>query len=285
MTSITFATHVLSIRLGLRSRFKSILWEGYSRRNEIWLASSQQSFFSTRQNQSIDDDKISGPTQTTLLYKRDSSRSFFPRVLLTFSGLHTSYWLWYAFDFTPAINAKGIESLFIDPTLGYCGLGLSIFMSTGAVLYPKSLIEEIVLSEDKGSGEDTLFVQTYSLPFVTPSSPKKYPVGSLVLDSHNDAMKAVQDYHGDIRKLSGYIPLKAEKSRVNHLLHFTENKVEVEVKDPRLLLQALVPPTIGNILSPMKPKEKIISVEHLKANLSSKTKQKRLHKKRKLRKR
>lgn len=284
MTLIAFATHALSPRSGFSTRYTATLWNIHSKRNEIGLASSHRSLFNTRQNPSKDDDTTPAQSQSILLYKRDASRSMFPRAILTFSGLHTSYWLWYVFDFTPTINTKGIEALVIDPTLGYAGLGLSIFMSMGALLYPKSLIEEISLSDDKVPGERSLFVQTYSLPFVTPSSPKKYPVGSIVLDSHNDAMKVMSDYHGDIRKLSGYLPLQAEKSYVNYLLHFTKDKVEEEVKHPSLLLQALVPPAIGNILSPVKQKERIMSMEQHQPELIRKTKQRRLHKKRKSKK-
>ena len=263
MTTVrsNFARKILQSQLYCSPR-QGPLWNLFINGNNYRLPSSQRLFSNTYQNLSKSDDRDVS-TQSILLYKRDASRSLFPRLLLLFTTFHSSYWLWYTLDFTPTINARNIESVLIDPTVGYCGLGLSILMSVGALLYPKSLIEEIRLAE---SGEKSVFLRTYSLPFVTPSSPKRFPIGCVVLDSHNDAMKVINEYHGDIRKLEGYIPLQADNYYVNYLLHFGENTAETEVKDARLLFQTIVPSVAGTSLPPV-PDEG----EHLRTSKKGKS--------------
>ena len=206
----------------------------------------------------IDASKKSSSTSTstsTLLYKAVPSKAHFPRGLLAFTTIHTSYWTWYLVDFTPALKAAAVDPSTVDSTVAYLGLGLSIFMSIGSILYPTSLLSELSLSKkdkDKddekgtttgaGAGADHVVeIKTYSLPFVQPSrSSTEYKLGELVVDSPNDVTKILTDYNGDFSKFPGHLALHAKGKYTNLLMNVNEHSKE-EIMDNDLLLETLKP--------------------------------------------
>ena len=206
----------------------------------------------------IDAAKKSSSTSTsTLLYKAVPSKAHFPRGLLAFTTIHTSYWTWYLVDFTPALKAAAVDPSTVDSTVAYLGLGLSIFMSIGSILYPTSLLSELSLSKkdkDKddekgtttgagaGAGADHVVeIKTYSLPFVQPSSSStEYKLGELVVDSPNDVTKIITDYNGDFSKFPGHLALHAKGKNTNLLMNVNEHSKE-EIMDNDLLLETLKP--------------------------------------------
>ena len=188
---------------------------------------------------------------STLLYKRNPSKAFFPRALLSLSTVHTGYWTWYVCDFTPHVQTAvqvattsaitDASSITIDTTVGYVGLGLAIFMSIGSALYPTSLIQEIQLKEpiivgksdydhdqDKhSSASATLQIRTYSLPFITPSSTvTQYNVGDVLIDSPNDTKEIITKGGGDISYFNGYLPLHVEGRYINLLLQLSDSDMK-----------------------------------------------------------
>jgi len=173
---------------------------------------------------------------STLLYKANSSKARFPRGLFGFSIIHSGYWSWYVLDFTPALKTAAVDPSTIDSTVGYFGLGLSIFMSIGSMVYPKSLVSEISINEANRS----LQVKTFTLPFVTPSKPVEYQVGDLVIDSPNDVTKILTQYNGMISGFPGHMALHAEGKHTNLLLNIKEDANE-EIFDSKMLLQSLMP--------------------------------------------
>lgn len=177
---------------------------------------------------------------STIMYKAQNSRANFPRGILAFSGLNSAYWTWYVVDFAPSIQATtGIAAAEADNTVGYLGLGLSIFMSLGSMLYPKSLINEIALVKKNGTN-DVLAVKTYNIPLVFPSKSIIYPLGNLVIDSPNDVTRIISEYDGDIGRFPGHLALHAENKYTNLLISLDKNSSnEVFKKD--LLLKCLTP--------------------------------------------
>jgi len=175
-------------------------------------------------------------SKSTLLYKANSSKARFPRGLFGFSLVHSGYWSWYVLDFTPALKATAVDPSTIDSTVGYLGLGLSIFMSIGSMIYPKSLVSEISLNEANRS----LQVKTFSVPFVMPSKPVEYQLGDLVIDSPNDVTKILTDYNGLISMFPGHMALHAEGKFTNLLMNMKEDANE-EILENKLLLQSLMP--------------------------------------------
>lgn len=195
---------------------------------------------------------LSPTTKSTLLYKAKSSKATFPRSLLGFTTVHAGYWSWYVFDFTPSLQSSAVITDPIDPTVGYIGLGLSIFMSIGSMVYPKSLICEISKSKtasvesDAGSTTQHLHVKTFGLPFVLPSSKStQYELGDIVIDSPNDVTKILTEYNGYMGKFPGHIAIHAEGTYTNLLMNMTEEDADEEIMDGELLLQSLMPGQTG----------------------------------------
>ena len=209
----------------------------------------------------------SSTKSNVVLYKSHSSKSFFPRALLSLSTIHTGYWIWYVCDFTPFVQEQALSSAAnaaavgttesavdittsissIDNTVGYVGLGLAIFMSAASLIYPTSLVQEIQLVTQpdtktttttttpgtlSSSSSPTLQIRTYSLPFITPS-PKtiNYKLGDLLIDSPTDVKEIITKYRGDISQYDGYLPLHAEGRYINLLLQLSDqgkNKKDVD---------------------------------------------------------
>lgn len=225
------------------------------------------------------EDDEAAQSKSTLLYKANSSKARFPRGLVGFSLVHTGYWSWYVLDFTPALKATAVDPSTIDSTVGYLGLGLSIFMSIGSMIYPKSLVSEISLNEANRS----LQVKTFSLPFVMPSKPVEYQLGDLVIDSPNDVTKILTDYNGLISGFPGHMALHAEGKFTNLLMNMKEDADE-EILENKLLLQSLMPGQAKGLLSNATSNRKKVDGENTE-NDAYKTKVLNLKKKKRLSKR
>mmetsp|Transcript_22002 Transcript_22002/g.61191 ORF Transcript_22002/g.61191 Transcript_22002/m.61191 type:complete len:244 (+) Transcript_22002:117-848(+) len=78
-----------------------------------------------------------------ILYQRDPRRNGLPKASFLVSSMNSMYWLWYVFDFIPAVNASPIEDLHVDPIYGFGGLGLSILIQSVFTFYPLSLVSKI----------------------------------------------------------------------------------------------------------------------------------------------
>jgi len=86
-----------------------------------------------------------------MLYRRDASRNALPKASFLVSSLNSAYWLWYVFDFIPAVNASPIEELHADPIYGFGGLGLSLLIQSAFTLYPLSLVSKIGCRVSRGT--------------------------------------------------------------------------------------------------------------------------------------
>lgn len=212
----------------------------YNSNLEIRLFSSD-----TRNKNEAKEESSSPPP--TLLYKASSSKATFPRGLLAFTTVHASYWSWYVLDFTPALQASAADPASIDPTVGYLGLGLSIFMSIGSFLYPKSLISEISRKDNGNEGLAHVQIKTFSLPFVLPSSITEYKLGDIVIDSPGDVTKILTDYNGDMSRFPGHMALHAQGTYTNLLMNMDEKSNKGEIVDNDLLLQTLKPGQVHSL--------------------------------------
>mmetsp|Transcript_3214 Transcript_3214/g.3737 ORF Transcript_3214/g.3737 Transcript_3214/m.3737 type:complete len:270 (+) Transcript_3214:65-874(+) len=175
---------------------------------------------------------------STVLYRRDASRTLFPRALLSFSTLHTGYWVWYVTDFVSSIEAS--TSFSIDKTVGYVGLSLAAFMSIGSIIYPMSLVQEISFDDTIGKKQPSLKIRTYQAPLIFPSSPTEYKLRDIVIDSPRDVTKIMTEFDGDIGLYNGYLPLHAEGRYINLLLQISQGH-EGEIHEKDKLLHSLVP--------------------------------------------
>lgn len=164
-----------------------------------------------------------------LIYQRDPKRTLFPRSLLAGSILHSSYWTWYILDFVPALNNSPIEALHVDPTISYCGFVISVLMLGGSVLYPRYLVGEVSLEDDKK------VVKCYSLPFVTLENDgmkikndSDDAEDSIHIDEISlDARRKLRDEHIFVR---GHIPIIKEGMKGHMLLDIKEERNEIKDK-------------------------------------------------------
>jgi hypothetical protein len=168
-----------------------------------------------------------------LIYQRESERNKVPRAAFGFSVANTTYWLWYALDFIPAVNTSPITDLHIDPAIGFGGVALGFFINALTGLYPTSLISKLAYDSSTG----TFFLWKHDMPFIRQSAvPLVYPLGSLKMDhSSSDTRKLVKEN----RNYKGHLGISVEGRWIPMLL---EVRGPSELLDPQLMLQALLDP-------------------------------------------
>jgi hypothetical protein len=117
-----------------------------------------------------------------LLYRRDLTN---PDAMQTttlmrsgffFATFHTLYWVWYTFDFLPAVNASPMIVLHVDPMIGVAGIGFAMALQSAFVIFPWRLISKLTYRPD----EQKICVHTHRLPLMYPSVLKpnaSFPVG------------------------------------------------------------------------------------------------------------
>eukprot|EP00536_Pseudo-nitzschia_multiseries_P015724 jgi/Psemu1/218927/e_gw1.940.27.1 len=143
-----------------------------------------------------------------MLYERDPSRNGLPRASFLVSSMNSMYWLWYVFDFIPAVNASPIEDLHVDSIYGFGGLGLSILIQTVFTLYPLSLVSKIGYRTSPRVHRDILLWK-HTLPLLrTSQKPLVIPVGGITMDkTSDDTRKILEELGGDVGKFEGHLGL------------------------------------------------------------------------------
>lgn len=205
----------------------------------ISLTRFKRRTLSTNNTNSANEDNIAEDVETEtpqLLYLRDSEHNLLPRAAMGFSSLNTIYWTWYTLDFIPAINHSPIESLHVNPMIGWGALALGVAINGLAAFYPNSLVSKVEFRP----GTKELMVYGHSLPFVGFSSqPRIYPLGEISLDpASSDIKKILQTYKGDIRKYTGHLPLLITDKTIPWLLEVRDGNEEIH--NGEVLLQALL---------------------------------------------
>ena len=191
-----------------------------------------------RTNDNSNDDII-------MLYQRDLGRNKVPRSAFVFSILNTTYWMWYALDFIPAVNASPIEDLHIDPMIGVGGVAFALLINGITGLYPSSLVSKLAYSQSSKS----LLLWGHDLPLIQQSmEPTEYPLGRISVDRKTaDAQNLLKDP----RTYRGHLPLKVPGKRIPLLMEIREpgkelflakTKYSESEKQSLLLLQSLMDP-------------------------------------------
>lgn len=182
------------------------------------------------------DSSTSNEDTAIILYERNAERNMIPRVAFGMSMLNTAYWLWYALDFIPAVNASPYPDMHIDPAVGAGGVALGALINSVIGLYPTSTISKLSYSPMK----QTWSVHKHSLPLVRPSSkPTEYSLGMVTLDRTSSEVKKILENGADLSTYQGHLGISIEGERIPSLLEIREPK---EVKNADFLLQALLDP-------------------------------------------
>jgi hypothetical protein len=117
-----------------------------------------------------------------VLYRRDLSNpdamhtTTLMRSGFFFSTFHTLYWVWYTFDFLPAVNASPMTVLHVDPMIGVAGIGFALALQSAFMIFPRRLISKLTYRPD----EQRICIHTHRLPLMYPSVIKpnaSFPVG------------------------------------------------------------------------------------------------------------
>ena len=182
--------------------------------------------------------------------------------------MNTTYWLWYALDFIPAVNASPLEDLHIDPAIGAGGVALGILINSVTILYPKSTISKITYEPL----HHRLAIYNHSLPLLHPSTNgKEYPLGQVKLDPTSTDVKTIlQDLEGDLTQFQGHLGISCEDKSIPMLLELrnTAGDGNNPLHHPDLLLQALLDPQA--LLQPQDTKKKTKRKQSNKGKRSNK---------------
>ena len=175
-----------------------------------------------------------------VLYERDSERNKLPRAAFGFSIVNTTYWLWYALDFIPTVNASPIDDLHIDPMIGVGGIVLGLLINTVTGLYPASLVSKLSYSRTTNSlhlwGHD---VFPWMRPQSNTTQPIEYPLGTLTIanKSSNDAQRLLNDP----LSYQGHLGLKEEVEKEEEVLEGEKKKKKRKRRIPLLLMEIQEP--------------------------------------------
>jgi hypothetical protein len=179
-----------------------------------------------------------------VLFQRGPGRDGLPRSGLFFSSLHTIYWIWYGFDFVPAINASPVADIHIDPMIPLVGTVFAAFIQLVFTSYPTRLVHKLTWRPTAQS----LQLYTYSIPFIRPrTTPTVFPVGEIMLDaSSSDTERILKEFGGNIGRFKGHLGIsKPGGSWPPYLLDMREAS---DAPEPEILLEALLSPagmTVG----------------------------------------
>jgi hypothetical protein len=175
---------------------------------------------------------LSSSLNRILLYERSKSRATFPRGLVGIATFNSVYWVWYTFDFLPAVNRSPIEDLDVDTTLGFLGIALSMVLQFGAVAYPLRLVSK--LEYDPKAQNFTVY--QHDIPLVIASHiGRTYPIGTLKLDPASLEARTLLAAQENFR---GNLALKAVNERFPLLVDVQED----ELKDAALFSKILTEP-------------------------------------------
>ena len=167
------------------------------------------------------------------LYQRNSERNKLPRTAFGFSLLNTTYWLWYSLDFIPAVNASPIGDLHVNPSIGFGGVALGIFINLLTGIYPSSLISKLAFD----TSTQQFFVWKHDLPLIRESGePLVYSLGSLKIDPSS---AETQELLEKSSLYQGHLGVSVGGKLFPMLLEVREPS---ELLDPQLMLQALLDP-------------------------------------------
>ena len=208
--------------------------------------------------------------------------TIFMKAGFAFSSFHTLYWVWYTFDFIPHVNKAAMEVLHVDPMIGVAGIVFALALQSGFVIYPLRLISKLVYRMDEkriciythsfprmfpsqrlntsfplgtpNTIHNTVTVQKQQLMKATSKEDikklnettkaaakeaAKLNVQYFTLDATTPtAVNLIQgECQGDISKFRGHLVLGPRWPK-----YILDIKASHEVKEPALLLQALLKP-------------------------------------------
>ena len=100
-----------------------------------------------------------------VLYERSPGNLAIVKSGFGFSCFHSIYWVWYAVDFVPTVNAAAMTQLHVDPMIPIVGVVFAGIVQAIFTGYPLRLVSK--LGWRPASREFTVY--THTLPLIRPS--------------------------------------------------------------------------------------------------------------------
>lgn len=127
--------------------------------------------------------------EVVLFHRPVNSMALLMRSGFLVSTLHTAYWIWYATDFIPTVNAVSAmtthhpddtanavaaaalgELLYIHPLVGVAGVAFAATLNAAAALLPSRLVSKLSYQQTHQHGSSSkIMVYTHRLPFMRPN--------------------------------------------------------------------------------------------------------------------
>lgn len=181
-----------------------------------------------------------------ILYEKTPGRLALIKSGFGFACFHSAYWIWYAVDFVPTINAAQLPDLHIDPMIPTVGIFFACVIQGIFTGYPLVLVSK--LSWRPASRQFSVY--THALPFIRPSSrPHTSRVGDIRLDaSSHDARSITTVWGGRLQDFEGMLWLQktaTDKKQTWWSLPYYLMDMRGgprQVVQPEILLEALLQP-------------------------------------------
>jgi len=170
-----------------------------------------------------------------ILYEKSPGHLRIVRSSFGFSCFHSLYWIWYAVDFVPTVNAAQMTELHIDPMFPTAGLVFSVIVQAISTGYPLQLVSKI--GWRPSSQEMTVY--THSIPLVRPAAtPSVHPVGDIRLDPASVEARKVASL-GQLSNFIGTLTIGKIHKWPPYLMDIRQR---IEIREPEILLEMLLEP-------------------------------------------
>ena len=171
-----------------------------------------------------------------ILYEKSPGNLAVAKSGFGFSCFHSIYWVWYAVDFVPTVNAAKMTQLHVDPMIPTVGIVFACIVQAIFTGYPLRLVSK--LGWRPASREFTVY--THALPLVQPAStPSVHAVGDVRLDASSVEARRIATMGSDLKSFRGMLTIGKPGQWPPYLLDIRQS---TEIAEPEILLELLLQP-------------------------------------------
>lgn len=170
-----------------------------------------------------------------VLYEKTPGHLRLVRSGFGFSCFHSLYWIWYAVDFVPTVNAAQMSELHVGPVIPTIGVFFAFIVQAIFTGYPLRLVSK--LSWRPVSRE--FLVYKHSLPLITPAKKASvHEVGEVRIDPASKEARHIAT-QGQLHNFAGMVTIGKTGQWPPFLIDIRNPS---EVREPEILLEILLEP-------------------------------------------
>lgn len=153
-----------------------------------------------------------------------------------FACFHSIYWVWYAVDFVPTVNAAAMTELHVDPMIPTVGIVFACIVQAIFTGYPLRLVSKLAWRP----ASQEFRVYTHALPLIRPAlTPLVQAVGDVRLDPASVEARRIATLGAGLQGFRGMLSI----GKLNQWPPFlVDIKQAHEIKEPEILLELLLQP-------------------------------------------